>query len=601
MRFRKVKFKLLYGLLALVLLILVVVVIMFPRSSTMKVSLLNIPVGMTSESTTVKAALPYEYSITAQTQVEPDIAGETKVIKFTNDATEAMLNVKEKTMKDLEKYFQPNDEQKLKNDPGYIISSEHQDLVTRRMHFEIVGCWNRNHKTNMSKTPETSIVYSSKDKYIVKVLLDDVRFTGLGLEVNDLNCSMPAENVPNNQTVDMIYEYTIVRDTKNNEYQVYDFKLQAVKDLDAFKTQITNVEKNEYNSGRQLTGINAFTPENAKGYNYDLVRRVDQNKVKNIFITNGPKTVTISAKGPNGMGAASGYGFFVRKGVIATSWKVAEGLLKDGIVDKYAIGFDGKLNKISGVVSASPELDVAFLKLDNELGEPVVLGNPSSLKAEEPIVVIGSPMGLSPITRVGLYLSIIQDSIPSIRNSLPLGEGDTGSPLFNLKGEVVGLNTSTGENKFDGDTSLARPVTLFKTLVQKLNDQSFKNIKETSFEDLAKIIANPPAVNNQIKVPETNNLWKAYKKLPDITQYKSVEFTESYISGDYLSIRYINKIKDYMKTNIITEAYGKKLEKSGFKLVYRNGGRLTYIKGKEVIRIAERFDYISVIYGVINE
>ncbi|MEI6850657.1 MAG: serine protease [Candidatus Saccharibacteria bacterium] len=565
----------------------------------MKVSLNNLVMGSSDRTTIIQSTLPSEYSLSPIDQPEPNLAGETKAVKYVEKITDEIFNKKDKTVADIQKdFFQPIDQKKLESDNMYILSDEFQDRITRGTNFWAPPCVARTHNAKLTTPIETQVSYSSENKYIVKVLLDNVQWTFTDPQWEDMNCSLPPTDLKkdDNWKVDLIYEYTVTRDTKTDAYMIYDLKMQAMQDLDAFRNQVSTVEKTEYNTGRRLTSTNNFAPAQAEGYNYSRVKNVDQSKVNGVFNVNGPKTVTITAIGLNGMGAASGYGFFVRSGVIATSSKVAEGLLKESISERYAVGFDGELHKITGVISASPELDIALIKLEDEFGDPVTLGDPTKLKAEDPVIVIGSPMGLSPVTRVGIFSQLIPDGIPTIRNSLPLGEGDIGSPLFNLSGEVVGLNTSPGDKKIDGDTSLARPSSLFSGLIDKLKKQNFKDIKFTNFSDLDKQINSQSPETTNSKVPESNNLWKKYKKLPDIMQYKSVGLLESYITGGFLSIRYKNIISDFISSYILIKAYGKKLEVNGFKSVYENGTRRTYTKGKQIVRIAQRYDYISVIY-----
>jgi S1-C subfamily serine protease len=557
--------------------------------------------GSSVESNAVKSALPSEYKLATVTQAEPSLTEETKAIELAKTVTDVLFNKKDKTVNDIqEEYFQQPDNAKLKdpNDLEYTLSPEYQDYLNRSIRFWAPLCVTRTMDMSLTKTLEAQVSLSSQNKYIVNILIDGAHLFLTSPQWEDINCNTPPSDMAKTEyEEDLIYEYTIVRNPKTNEYKVYDLTTQAVKDLNAFQTQVAQVEKSEYDTGRQLTSTNSFTPPNAEGYNYNEVKNIDTTKVNNIFTSNGPKTVTIAASGPNGMGAASGYGFFVQKGVVATSWDVVEGLLKDDITDRYAVGFDGKLHKIVGIISAAPELDIAFLKLEDDFGDPVTLGDPTKLKTEDPVIVIGSPMGLTPITRVGIFTELITNGTPIIRDSLPLGEGDLGSPLFNLDGEVIGINTSIGTQKNNDDTSLARPTSLFKDLVQKLKNQNFNSISYTSFSDLAKKINTPIPSTSNTRVSQDNNLWKAYQKLPNITQYKSAELTESYVTDGYLLVRYKNTISDFMKTSILIEAYGKKLEEAKFKLIYNNNGRLTYIRGKEIVRIAERYDYISVIYG----
>jgi serine protease Do len=99
--------------------------------------------------------------------------------------------------------------------------------------------------------------------------------------------------------------------------------------------------------------------------------------------------------------------------------------------------------KIIGVDRRS---DVSLLKID-AVGLPkVTLGDPTQLKVGEWVVAIGSPFGLENTVTAGIVSAkgraLPQENyVPFIQTDVAINPGNSGGPLFNLKGEVVGINS----------------------------------------------------------------------------------------------------------------------------------------------------------------
>jgi serine protease Do len=99
--------------------------------------------------------------------------------------------------------------------------------------------------------------------------------------------------------------------------------------------------------------------------------------------------------------------------------------------------------KIIGVDRRS---DVSLLKIDATGLPKVTLGDPAQLKVGEWVVAIGSPFGLENTVTAGIVSAkgraLPQENyVPFIQTDVAINPGNSGGPLFNLKGEVVGINS----------------------------------------------------------------------------------------------------------------------------------------------------------------
>lgn len=130
------------------------------------------------------------------------------------------------------------------------------------------------------------------------------------------------------------------------------------------------------------------------------------------------------------------------------------------------------------VVGSDERSDLAVLKIE-ATGLPVVtLGDSSKLKVGEWVLAIGSPFGLQYSVAAGI-ISYMGRSLPSqgsnyvsfIQTDVAINPGHSGGPLFNLAGEVIGINSQIfTSNGGSIGLSFAIPVDVAKNVVAQLRD-----------------------------------------------------------------------------------------------------------------------------------
>lgn len=114
--------------------------------------------------------------------------------------------------------------------------------------------------------------------------------------------------------------------------------------------------------------------------------------------------------------------------------------------DEILVRLTDKREFKAKVIGADKRTDVALIKIEAS-GLPVVrLGDPSVLKVGEWVVAIGSPFGFDNSVTAGIVSakgrSLPQENfVPFIQTDVAINPGNSGGPLFNMKGEVVGINS----------------------------------------------------------------------------------------------------------------------------------------------------------------
>ena len=136
-----------------------------------------------------------------------------------------------------------------------------------------------------------------------------------------------------------------------------------------------------------------------------------------------------------------GSGFIVRDdGLILTNAHVIEG------ADEVVVRLNDKREFKAKVLGADKRTDVALLKIDAKDLPKVTIGDPDKLRVGEWVVAIGKPFGLENTMTAGIVSAKGRDLpqenlVPFIQTDVAINPGNSGGPLFNMKGEVVGINS----------------------------------------------------------------------------------------------------------------------------------------------------------------
>jgi serine protease Do len=131
---------------------------------------------------------------------------------------------------------------------------------------------------------------------------------------------------------------------------------------------------------------------------------------------------------------------------------------------------------VAELVGADERSDIALLKVNASNLPTVTLGTSEELKVGEWVLAIGSPFGFEHSVTAGI-VSAIGRSLPSdtyvpfIQTDVAINPGNSGGPLFNLDGEVIGVNSQiySRTGGFMG-LSFAIPVDVMKNVVAQLQE-----------------------------------------------------------------------------------------------------------------------------------
>jgi 2-alkenal reductase len=165
-------------------------------------------------------------------------------------------------------------------------------------------------------------------------------------------------------------------------------------------------------------------------------------------------------------GQSEGSGFvFDGDGHVVTNQHVVEG------TSEVEVAFASGFKAYGTVIGSDADADIAVIKVDAPTDQiyPLAIGDSSTLNVGEQVVAIGNPFGLSGTMTLGIVSALGRtqtshidpesggrySTADIIQTDAAINPGNSGGPLFNLKGEVVGINQSIRTEAFNGTTGNA--------------------------------------------------------------------------------------------------------------------------------------------------
>lgn len=136
-----------------------------------------------------------------------------------------------------------------------------------------------------------------------------------------------------------------------------------------------------------------------------------------------------------------GSGFIVSAdGLILTNAHVVSG------ADEITVRLTDRREFRAKLVGSDPQTDVAVLRIDAKGLPTVRLGDPSRVRVGEPVLAIGSPYGFENTVTAGIVSaksrSLPDDTyVPFLQTDVAVNPGNSGGPLFDVRGEVIGINS----------------------------------------------------------------------------------------------------------------------------------------------------------------
>lgn len=201
--------------------------------------------------------------------------------------------------------------------------------------------------------------------------------------------------------------------------------------------------------------------------------------------------------GPRGRGGEEsprgvGSGFIISaEGFVMTNHHVVDG------ADEIYVTLTDKREFKAKLIGSDRRTDVALVKIDAAGLPKLTLGDPNRLRVGEWVVAIGSPFGLENTVTAGIVSAKGRDTgdfLPFIQTDVAVNPGNSGGPLLNMRGEVVGINSQiySRTGGFMG-ISFAIPIDEANRVVEqlKVNGRVIRGRIGVGIAEVTKEIAEP--------------------------------------------------------------------------------------------------------------
>jgi hypothetical protein len=183
-----------------------------------------------------------------------------------------------------------------------------------------------------------------------------------------------------------------------------------------------------------------------------------------IFAEFAPSVVSISIKGQLGEGGGTGF-LIDSAGTVGTNYHVID----DATEIKVKL-MDGTIADEVEILAENEAQDLALLRIKAPKKlSPVALGDSDKVTVGERAVSIGNPLGLEHTLTDGVISArrMLQGK-RMIQMSTPVSPGNSGGPLFNIRGEVIGVSTGVyhGHSMLAQNLNLAMPINDLRAMIR---------------------------------------------------------------------------------------------------------------------------------------
>ncbi len=222
------------------------------------------------------------------------------------------------------------------------------------------------------------------------------------------------------------------------------------------------------------------------------------------FFKDKDKDKSQKPKNPKSQTIGSGF-IFNKEGYIITNNHVIAATSNITVVLSDESEFEVK------VIGKDPTSDLAVLKIESKKILPVIpLGDSSSIQPGDFAIAIGNPFGLSGTVTFGVISAVGRSERGIDRNAAfknfiqtdaPINQGNSGGPLLNIHGQVIGVNTaifSTGLSRGSVGIGFAIPINIAKKIVTQLIDKGMveRGYVGIQIKDLGKAMAKYHGLEN---------------------------------------------------------------------------------------------------------
>jgi len=288
------------------------------------------------------------------------------------------------------------------------------------------------------------------------------------------------------------------------------------------------------------------------------------------FVEDTPSESTASATGTGVIITDNGY-------IVTNAHVIYDSEYGGGISKDISVLVDGDTSYDAEVIGYDTDCDIAVLKINADGLKAAEFGNSDELKLGEDVVAIGNPLGfdlMNTVTR-GIVsgkdrqISINDQSMDLIQTDAAINSGNSGGPLINKYGQVIGINSSKMSSSYSGQASIegigfAIPSNTASKIIDDLIEYGYVTGKPQlgiNCQDVSEAIAsmyNLPIGVYVTSVSENSAADKAGLRIGDVIT--AVDDTDVKTSVELNSLKNKHSAGETVKLTVVREGREETLE-----------------------------------------
>ena len=466
-------------------------------------------------------------------------------------------------------------------------SSEH--FYNRKMEF-YSSRYNPKEKDNYSNVADFAIPQSFNQATEYKLIYNS--FGEIRVEISSENAlvSVPLPNAVikiSNDNDPMKYDYVkcdymlyYLYRKQDNEWRLWYLYGEDSNEVEKYVNNVESMEET-----KQMAIAPSYESLLSDAYSFKELKTLKQSDINKIYNDNKDRIVYLNGIYNNYI-VTYGNGFFVNDGIVVTTWDFLEKTLINA--QYFTISSNGIPYKIEGIVTINPNSNIAVIKVEKNNVSPVKIGDYKSSKIEDPAIIISSKYGTGLVVQTGIIVSI--DNY--LQTSIPISIVDTGSPLFNQDGEVIGINTAKSVNT---SISISVNADALREVQDKFKNINYDKIETISFDELKEkyyyVNYDDEIIYNNI----SDKKWEEYSKIGNVKETIKLKLIKASYQDGIVSLRYQNNISNIVKSMQLASNFIEKLIKDGYKEISHSTSKSVYENNKYKVIIMDEFDYLIIV------
>ena len=353
-----------------------------------------------------------------------------------------------------------------------------------------------------------------------------------------------------------------------------------------FGDEVTALKKAKESQeiSKSISITNVINSNLEKIYDFSKLNNVSDEKLNEIYNNNVNNFVFLKGYYDANVNNIAN-GFYIGDGLVITTWDFLE---KSLVNSQYIVALNSNFKKIDieGIVTVSPENNIAIIKVA-KTNPQINIANENNLKIEDPIFEISSTSGLGTTIQKGIVIA----NDDYIKTSISSSVNEQGSPLYNIDGQIVGINVSSDNS----DINKVLSSIYLKEIIDKFKDVNYDSIKAISFADLKEKYYYTKIDEEKISNDIPKRIWKKYSKIGDIKNSIKLDLVKASYKDNIVSLRYKNNASEYISNMSLATKFIDNLKKDNYKETIISDKKYIYQNDKYKVVILSEFDYLIVV------